>query len=244
MANPNSKFQAYPRMRLVDVMLPYLHQTHVIRAITRHPEIDKEDLYGQALRGLKHGNNAKALSVFGELVPKGTSATPLDDKSYASARRLLSNGLQYVDEHTCTIICEFNRRYLNDKGMSALLTLLTFDAADLDPAAIDVSRGGEALEATYGPRKTRQAKELGEQIQLRIKKLKSSDEPATMEAADRYVEYRYLHDGSFRDYEKRKQLEGDTGIHRYYRGWFRKFDKALGFPRPRRGHPSNKSNRR
>ena len=73
MANLNSKFQAYPRMRVVDVMLPYLHQTHVIRAITRHPEIDKEDLYGQALRGLRHGNNAKAFSAFGEFVHKATS---------------------------------------------------------------------------------------------------------------------------------------------------------------------------
>ena len=53
-----------------------------------------------------------------------------------------------------------------------------------------------------------------------------------MEAADRYVEYRYLHSGIFRNYKKCKELEGDTGIHRYYRVWFRKFDKALGFPRP------------
>ena len=235
MANLNSKFQAYPRMRVVDVMLPYLHQTHVIRAITHHPEIDKEDLYGQALRGLRHGNNGKALSVFGEFVPKATSATPLDDKSYAPVRRLLSNGLQQVDEHTCTIIREFNRRYLNDKGMSALLALLTFDAADLDPAAIDVSRGGQALEATYGPRKTRQAKELGEQIQLRIKKLMSSDEAATIEAANRYVEYRYIHDGNFSTYKKCRELKDEPSIHRYYRGWFRKFNKALGFPSPRPG---------
>ena len=43
-----------------------------------------------------------------------------------------------------------------------------------------------------------------------------------MVAADYYVEYRYLHDGSFPDYKKRKELEGDTGIYRHYRGWFPK----------------------
>ena len=238
-ANLNSKFQAYPRIRVVDVMNPYLHQTHVIRAITRHPEIDKEDLYGQALRGLRHGNNARAFSALGEFARKATSGTLLDDKSDAPVQPLLNIDLRNVDEHTCSKIREINRRYLNDKGISALLTLLTFDATDLDPAAIDTFRGGEPLEATYGLRKTQQAKELGAQIQLRIKGLESSDEAATMGAADRYVEYRYLHDGSFPDYKKRKELEGDTGIHRYYRGWFRKFDKALGFPRPGRGRPSN-----
>ena len=239
MANPNSEFQAYPRMRVVDVMHPYLHQTHVIRAITRHPKIDKEDLYAQALRGLRHGNNARAFSDFGEFARKATSGTLLDDKSDAPAQPLLNIDIRNVDEHTCSIIHEFTHRFLNDKGISALLTLLTFDAADLDPAAIDTFRGGEPLEATYGLRKTQQAKELGAQIQLRIKRLKSSDEAATMEAADRYVEYRYLHSGIFRNYKKCKELEGDTGIHRYYRVWFRKFDKALGFPRPPRGRPSN-----
>ena len=239
MANLNSEFQAYPRMRVVDIMLPYLHRTHVIRAITRHPEIDKEDLYGQALRGLRHGNNAKAFSDFGEFAHKATSGKLLDAKSDAPVQPLLNIGLRNVEEHTCSIIREFSRRCLNNKGIPALLTLLTFDVTNLDPVAIDTFRGGEPLEATYGLRKTQQAKELGAQIQLRIKGLESSDEAATMEAADRYVEYRYLHGGSFPNYKKCKELEGDTGIYRYYRAWFRKFDKALGFPPPRRGRPSS-----
>ena len=49
MANQHGSFQARSRMRVVDSMLPVLHQIHVIGAITRHHEIDKEGLYGQAL---------------------------------------------------------------------------------------------------------------------------------------------------------------------------------------------------
>ena len=239
MANQHGSFQARSRMRVVDIMLPSLHQIHVIRAITRHHEIDKEGLYGQALADFTHGDNEEAFSALREFVHKVTSGTLLDDKSDAPVRTLLSIDLRDVEEHTCSKILEFNLRYLNDKGISAVLTLLAFDAARLDLAAIDDLRGGEALSAAYGPRKTRRDKKLGKQIQSWLKGLKSADEPATMEAADRYVEYRYLDHGSLPDYKRRKELEGDTRGERYCRYWFRAFDKALGFRHPGPGRPSN-----
>ena len=65
--------------------------------------------------------------------------------------------------------------------------------------------------------------------------------PATMEAADRYVEYRYLDHGNLPNYKKRKEFEGDTPSERYYREWFRDFNKALGFWQPGPGRPSNTS---
>ena len=83
MAILQSSFQAHPRMRVPNILLLFLHQIHVIRAITRHPEVDKEDLYGQALAGLKHGNNAEAFSDFGEFVHSVTQGTLLDDKGVA-----------------------------------------------------------------------------------------------------------------------------------------------------------------
>ena len=126
-----------------------------------------------------------------------------------------------------------------DTGISALLTLLAIDAAGLDLAAIDVLRRGEALSAAYGPRKTRRDKNLGKQMQSWLKDLKSADEPATTEAADRYVEYRYLDHGNLPNYKKRKEFEGDTPSERYYREWFRDFNKALGFWQPGPGRPSN-----
>ena len=165
--------------------------------------------------------------------------TLLDDKGDAPVRTLLSIDLRDVEEHTCSNIREFNHRYLNNKGISALLTLLACDAAGLDLAAIDVLRGGEAFSAAYGPRKTRRDKNLGKQMQSWLKDLKSADESATMEAADRYVEYRYLDHGNLPNYKKRKELEGDTHCERYYREWFRDFNKALGFWQPGPGRPSN-----
>ena len=239
MANRHGSFQAHPRVRVPGEWVQFLHQFHVISAIIRHPEIDKEDLYGQALAGLKHGDNAKAFSDFGEWVRRMTSGTPPDDKSDAPVRTSLRMDVHDVDEHTCSIIREFNRRYLNDKDGSALLRLLPFHAGDLDPAAIDVWRGGEALGATYGPRRARRDKKLGKEMQKSLKRFKSADEPAMMEAADHYVEYRYLDNGSLPDYMRRKELDGNARGERYYRSWFRKFDEAFEFPSPRPGRPSN-----
>ncbi len=239
MANLRSNFQAHPRIRLPTTLLPPMQQFHVIRAICRNPEIDKEDLYDQALSGIMHRNNARAFSVLREVVYKATSRTLLDDKSVAPGQPLFDIGLGNFDEDTCSIVDKFNHKYLNDKGNFALLTLLTFDAGDLDPAAIDKFREGEVGKAAYVSRRIRRDKVLGKQTQGWLKVLKSSDEPATMEAADLYVEYRYLHDGSFTDYMRSEELKGNVHTERYYRDWFRKFDKGLGFPRPGRGRPTN-----
>ena len=135
MANQHGSFQARSRMRVMDSMLPVLHQIHVIRAITRHHEIDKEGLYGQALADFTHGDNAEAFSALGEFVHRVTSGTLLDDKGDAPVRTLLSIDLRDVEEHTCSNIREFNHRYLNNKGISALLTLLAIDAAGPGPGS-------------------------------------------------------------------------------------------------------------
>ena len=240
MANLHSNLQARNRMRIPNVVVPQLHLAHVIRAITRHPEIDKEDLYGQALQGLRDGNNANAFSDFGEIVHRVTSGALSADKFDRLRRELFNRGLAEVDEHTCSRIREFDSKYLNNRGGSALLTLLTFDAGNLNPQAIDEWRGRDVLDPIYGPRKTRQAKELGEQIQILIKGLSSSDQPATIEAAYYYVEYRYLYDGNLSVYNRCRQLNADKTLHRSYRQWFRKFDKALGFPSPRSGRRATK----
>ncbi len=167
MANQYGNFQARPRMRVPTALLPSLHQFHVIRAITRHPKIDEEGLYGQTLAEFTHGNNAEAFYAFGEFVYKVTSGTLPDDKNDAPVQPLLNIGLRDVDEHTCSKIREFNLRYLNDTDISALLTLLAFDAAGLDLAAIDIFRGRpgpdensqEAPVASYTPEQCRMVHE-------------------------------------------------------------------------------------
>ena len=141
-------------------------------------------------------------------------------------------------------IVEFDRRFLNSNGLMALVNALIVEAAELDLATIDAYRGGETLVAAYGSRRTRHHKKLGAQLQRQIKNFNVVDEPATMEAADRYVKYRYLHDGSLPDYKRRQELEGNARHDNYLRKWFREFDQALGFPPPPLGRPSERRGHR
>lgn len=248
MRYPRSNLQAYPRIRVPEFLVQFLRQIHVIRAICRHPEIDRDDLYGEALAGLRDGDNAKAFSAVNEFVhefvQKVTPGALLDGKDEEPKRGWIDIVLCEVDEQTASRICDFNHKFLNDKGDSALITLLTFDAGHLDPAAIDIFRGGDALRAAYGSRRTRRDKRLGKEIQSQIKRFSSVDDPATMEAADRYAEYHYLCNGSLSTYKMRKELEGDTHDDRYYGDWFPKFDRAFGFPRTGPGRPSSKTDHR
>ena len=234
-----TRAQVYQRMRVPDIMLEATRQTHVVNAIRRNREIDKDDLYGRALRDITHGDNSAVFADVSKLIEGVVSGRLKGDKSDAAVRTLV--GLHRLDrgDDAYPNIFEFNRRFLNDRGLFALLTILVLDAANLDLDAIDTFRGGEALGAAYGPRRTQQQKRLGPELQALLKQFAVLDEPATMEAADRYVEYRFLDHGSLPDYKRRKELEGDPRSDRHLRKWFGKFDKALGYPPPVPGRPPN-----
>ena len=208
-----------------------------VDAIRRHPEIDRENLYGKSLHELDRGESsavfAKLSSSIGELL-----SGELKGKEATTATRLLDAASHLeADDGIYPSIVAFNRKFLNENGLIALLTLLVFDATKLDPMAIDIYRGGNVLTAAYGPRRTRQHKNLGKTLQAMLKEFPVVDEPATKEAAARYVEYRFLDQGNFTDYMRRTELAGNPRSDSYLRRWFRKFDQSVGFPAPRRGRP-------
>ena len=192
-------------MRVPDIMLPPTHQIHVVNAIRRNREIDKDDLYGRALGDITHGDNSAVFADASELI-EGVVSGNLKGNGREAAERMLF-GLHCLDhdDDVYSNIFEFNRRFLNDRGLFALLTILVLDAAKLDLPTIDTFRGAEALGAAYGPRQTQQQKRLGRELQAQLKQFAAVDEPATMEAADRYVEFRFLDHGSLPDYKKRKR---------------------------------------
>ena len=229
--------QVRSRMRIPREMLDHTYRFYVVDAIRRHPEIDRENLYGKALQELDQGETSAVLadlsSSIGELL-----AGELKGKEVTAANRLLTSArrLDSGDDAYPSIV-EFNSKFLNENGLIALLTALIFEATKLDPVAIDTYRGQDALLAAYGPRRTQQHKRLGKTLQGLLKQFPVVDEPATKEAADRYVEYRFLDQGSLTDYIRRTALAGDSRSDSYIRRWFRKFDQSLGFPPPRRGRP-------
>ena len=238
--DPPGGFQVFPRMRVPGDLLQHTYQIHVINAIRRNREIDKEDLYGRALTDITHGDNSAVFADLSGLIERAVSGK-LKGKKCDAAKRMFSGlpRLRY-DDDGCANINGFNHRFLNDRGVFALVTILVIcDAAKLDLAAVDTFRGGEALAAAYGPRQTGRKKRFGPEVQAKLKQLAVVDQPATMEAADRYVEYRFLDRGSLRHYKRRQELEGDPRSDRYLRLWFRKFNKALGYPPPPRGRPPN-----
>lgn len=228
-------FQVRPRMRVPEEMLDHTYRFYTVDAVRRHPEIDQENLYEKALQELVQDETADVLADLSTSIEALLSGG-LKGKELETSRRILDRASRLdSSDDAYPSIAEFNRRYLNENGIIALLTLLIFDAADLDPVAIDTYRGGETLLAAYGPRKTQQHKRTGTALQAMLKQFPSVDESATREAADRYVEYRFLDGGSLPDYIIRTELAGDPRGNTYLRGWFKKFDQALGFPPPRRG---------
>ena len=228
-------FQVRPRMRVPKEMLGQTYRFYIVDAIRRHPEIDRENLYEKALQELVQDKTADVLADLSTSIEALLSGA-LRGKEQSTARRLLDRASRLdASDDAYPSISEFNRRYLNDNGLIPLLTVLIFDAADLDPVAIDTFRGGETLLAAYGPRKTQQHKRTGTALQAMLKQFPSVDESATREAADRYVEYRFLDGGSLPDYIRRTELAGDPRGNTYLRKWFKKFDQSLGFPSPRRG---------
>ena len=243
-ADKHGGFQVHPRMRLLRDMHEITHQMHVVEAIRRNPEIDKGDLYGRARAELAQGDDSGVFADLSEWTKGMASGQLKGQETDAAARVIAGAGRLRYDDAACPNINEFNNRFLNGRGLAALLNILiTRDAAKLDLAAIDELRGGEALQAAYGPRHTQRQKRLGVKIQAILKSFPTVDEPAMREAADRYVEYRFLDGGSLPDYERRKGLEGDPRSNRYLRNWFGKFDEALGYPPPPRGRPPKRSSK-
>ena len=237
-------FQARPRMRVPSGMLQSTHLLYLVESIRRNPAIDTDGLYFRALRDLTSGNNKAVFADVAKLVEGVLSGKLKGNRRAAAVKILLGLHRLNHDEHAYLNISGFNRRFLNDRGLVALLTILILDATKLDLVAIDTFRGEEGLSAAYGPRETQQQKRSGRELQERLKQFAPLDEPATVEAADRYVEYRFLDQGSLPDYKKRTELGGDSRSDLYLRKWFRKFDKALGYPPPTTGRPRKSSGRR
>ena len=243
-AGQGGGFQQRHRMRIPKIMLEITCRMHVVEAIRRNREIDEDDLYGRALADLTQRNNLAVFTDLSELIT-GVTSGRLKGPEIDAAARVIGVGRLEHDDDAYASITEFNNRFLNGRGLVALLNILiTRDAAKLDPYAIDKFRGGETLLAAYGPRRTRPQKRLGVRLQTILKPFPTVDEPATMEAADRYVEYRFLDHGSLPGYKRRRELEGDSPSDRYLRKWFGKFDRALGYRPPPRGRPPNRRGQR
>ena len=235
----NEQLQLHPRMRVPADMLPSAYLAHVIRAICRNSKVDKDGLYRKALAGITGGRNRDGFARVTKLIDRAISAPKSMRKKLRrnSDSPLLTMPWGVIDEDTTKNINEFDRRFLNGKGGGVLVAVLTMDVLDLDTVAIDAFRGGEAVRAAYGERNTQRQKKLGKDLQQILKQFAALDEPAVMEAADSYVEYRFLHRGKFPNYLKRKEQEGTARHPGYYREWFKKFDEALGYPPTPPGRP-------
>ena len=230
-------------MRVPPWMLSSTYQIYLIEAIRCNREIDKEGLYLRALRDITSGDNSAVFADVADLIENVVSGKLRKKRPDAAVRTLVGLHRLNHNEDAYLNILEFNRRFLNDKGSFALLTVLVLDVMNLDLVRIDTFRGEEAITAAYGERQTRRHKMLGKELQKRLKQFASLDEPGVNEAAERYVEYRFLDLGSLPDYKRRIELEGDSPSDRYLRGWFKKFDKVLGYPSPTLGRPRSRGGR-
>ena len=230
-------FQAYSRMRIPHILLPHVHQIYVINAIRDNKQVDPDDLYARAIGDFVRGKNGEAFAELGGLIERSVTGKIVGSEVDSVILTLFA--LQKLDlrDEDFPNVQLFNHKFLNDRGIVALVTVLTFDAAQLDAAAMDRFRGGENLTAAYGPRRTRQHKETGKSVQELLKQFASVDEPAYREAAQRYVEYRFRDLGNFQRYLARAELSGNPRSERHLRDWFRRFDDALGYSRPARGRP-------
>lgn len=240
-----SRIQIYDRMRVPIEAKPFGLRFQVIQAVRRSPAIaNGSSAYQNALEDLIHGENSQLfdevnflmITVLSENL-KGKELEAVDEvmRKTCSAE-FVDNDYKHVER--------FNQEFLNGNGLDALAWALLIDAAQLNLAAIDRFRGGPDLQAAYGPRRTQSLKRRGTHIQSRLKRFASFDEPAMIEAADRYVVYRHLDQGVLPDYKRREELAGLPSSDRYLRQWFSDFDRALAYPPFPRGRPPSKSRKR
>ena len=236
------RLQPFTRMRAPIEAKPFALQWHVIQAIRRSPEIASGDsVYRDALEELLHRSVTGLLGDFNAWA-KGLVSGKLHGVEVESAVEILDKACGTVDvSEEYPSIAKFNQDYLNGNGELALIFSLVIDAADVDVVALDEYRGGEALQAAYGPRRTQASKREGKRIQSLLKQWDSFDEDAMSDAADRYVVYRHVHHGSFTEYKIEAQLKGPSFSERRRLKSFNEFDRALGYPPPERGRPPNKT---
>ena len=235
------QFQLRARMRVPSEMLPSMYQFHVVQAIRRNPEVDKDGIYDRALGDITNEQNAATFAYVREYIER-VMADPKAKKD--PNIELMNSRWLNQDEDAYQNIDEFNHRFLNDVGPGALLMALTLEAIGLDPVAIDAFRGEDAVTAAYGKRLKQWQRRLGRILQQELKQFGVLDEPAMEDAADCYVEYRFLHYGNLPDYQRRKEHEGAARSEKSLRTWFGKFDRALGHRPAPRGRPRNKRGKR
>lgn len=239
------RIQVYDRMRVPIEAKPFGLRFQVIQAVRRSPEIaNGSSSYQNALEDLIHGENSQLFDEVNVLMNRVLSRN-LKGKELKAVDEVLRKALSLESvDNDYQHVERFNQEFLNGNGLDALAWALLIDAAQLNLATIDRFRGGSDLQAAYGPRQTQSLKRRGTHIQSLLKRFASFDEPAMIEAADRYVVYRHLDQGVLPDYKRREELAGLPSSDRYLRQWFRDFDRALAYPPFPRGRPPSKSRKR
>ena len=71
--NQGGRLQVLPRMRVPAYLLGHTLQTHVVNAIRRNREVDKDDLYGRALADLTSRDNSAVFADVSELIEGAVS---------------------------------------------------------------------------------------------------------------------------------------------------------------------------
>ena len=229
-------------MRVPIEALPAALRYQVIQAVRRTrirhglEEGDGESAYQDALKDFRQGELSTLYDNVNDFFERLTSGE-LEGREIESACAVMEEALTLgSDALEFPGIAKFNRVFLKENGLDALLLALLVDATGLNLKKIDEYRGGPGLQAAYGPRRTQAAKKEGKRIQALLKQWASFDEPAMMAAAERYVVYRHVYRGNFNRYRTHAELEGSFSD-RHLREWFHDFDNALGYPPPKHGRP-------
>ena len=232
--------QAYNRMRIPIEARPFALRYQVVQAIRRSQMIDGESAYQDALKHFTQGDLPELYDGLHDFLERLTSRE-LEGKEIEAACPVVEKAARLGNEDfEFSNVDKFNRDFLNGNGLDALRFALLVDAAELDLKKIDEYRGGSALQAAYGPRRTQAAKRAGPKIQAILKEMDLFDEYAMSDAADHYIVYRHVHRGNFTEYKIQAQLTGQSFSEHHRRESFNELDRALGYAAPERGRPPSK----